>query len=222
MIFIEILSSLIKKVLQSKNDNPNDHSHYPKLEDSEVSKLLGDRIQFKLWSAQKHLDKLVKIENNYGGIMGKHRIYAEDELDCYFAQITGARDALLMLINEKLHLNLSEKNVHVKSINEKLESQNKKHILKELNDLSCDKTSWYWILNELRNKSVHRSILNKKAAAHIYDNINNNISSSTVKNFFLLPPDYKNSMDKEITVFLSNSIEEMRKLIGNIKKNAGI
>jgi hypothetical protein len=79
--------------------------------------------------AQKHLDKLVKIENNYGGIMGKHRIYAEDELDCYFAQITGARDALLMLINEKLHLNLSEKNVHVKSINEKLESQNKKHIL---------------------------------------------------------------------------------------------
>jgi hypothetical protein len=69
---------------------------------------------------------------------------------------------------------------------------------------------------------VHRSILNKKAVAHIYDNINNNISSSTVKNFFLLPPDYKNSMDKEITVFLSNSIEEIRKLIGNIKKNAGI
>lgn len=213
------MSSLLKKVLQSKNDNLKDQqSHYPKLEENEVSKLLNDRIQFKLWSAKKHLDKLVKIENNYGGIMGTNRIYVEDELDCYFAQIFGARDALLMLINEKLHLNLSEKNVYMKSINEKLESQNKKHILKELNDLSCDKTSWYWILNELRNKSIHRSILNKKAAAHIHDNINNNKSSSTVKNYFLLPPDYKNSMDEEITVFLTHCTERMKKLIENIEK----
>ena len=80
------MSSLLKKVLQSKNDNLKDQqSHYPKLEENEVSKLLEDRIQFKLWSAKKHLDKLVKIENNYGGIMGTNRIYAEDELDCYFA-----------------------------------------------------------------------------------------------------------------------------------------
>ncbi len=208
--------------MKSKNHSLKDNSHYPKLEDNEVSKLLGDRIQFKLWSAKKHLDKLVKIENNYGGLMGTNRIYAEDELDCYFAQIIGARDTLLMLINEKLHLNLSEKKVYIKSINEKLDSQNKKHILKELNDLSCDKTSWYWILNELRNKSIHRSILNKKAAAHISENINDKTSSSTVKNYLLLPPDYKNSMDNEITVFLSDCIEEMRILIENIKKDAGI
>jgi hypothetical protein len=138
--------------MMSKDDSLKDQSHYPKLEDNEVSKLLGDKIQFKLWSAKKHLDKLVKIENNYGGLMGKNRIYAEDELDCYFVQIIGARDALLMLINEKLHLNLSEKKVYVKAINDKLERQNNKHILKELNDLSCEKTSWYWILIELRNR----------------------------------------------------------------------
>lgn len=206
----------------SNNDNLKDHSHYPKLEDSEVSKLLEDRIEFKLWSAKKHLDKLVKIENNYGGIMGTNRIYAEDELDCYFAQIFGARDALLMLINEKLNLNLSEKKVYVKTINEKLESQNKKHILKELNDLSCDTTCWYWILNELRNRSIHRNMPVKSTAVTISENINDKTSSSSVKNYFLLPPDYNNSMDKEITVFLTLCTERMKKLTENIKKKLEI
>jgi hypothetical protein len=215
------VSSLLKKVLQSKNINLNDHSHYPKLEDNEVSKLLDDRIEFKLWSAKKHLDKLVKIENNYGGIMGKNRIYAEDELDCYFAQIINARDALLMLINEKLLLNLLEKDVNVESIKKELKIK-KQNILKELNDLSSDHTSWFWILNELRNKSIHTSILNKQAVASMSENTNDNTSSSNVKNYFLLPPDYKDPMQKEIIVFLYDSIEEMRKLIENTKKVAGI
>ena len=221
-MFIEILSSLLKKILQNKNVNSNDHSHYPKLEDNEVSKLLGDRIRFKLWSAQKHLDKLVKIENNYGGIMGKNRIYAEDELDCYFAQIIGARDALLMLINEKLHLNLLEKDVGVESIKKELNRIKKQNIIKELDDLSSDKTSWYWILKELRNRSIHRNMPLKNAKVSISESINDNRSSSTVKNYFLLPPDYKNSMEKEISVFLTDNISEMRKLIENIKKDAGI
>ena len=62
----------------------------------------------------------------------------------------------------------------------------------------------------------------KSAGVRISENINNNTNSSTVKNYFLLPPDYKNSMDKEITVFLSDNIGKMRKLIENIKKDAGI
>lgn len=212
----------MKKVLQSKNVNLNDKSHYPKLEDNEVSKLLDDRIEFKLWSAQKHLDKLVKIENTYGGIMGKNRIYAEDELDCYFAQLIETRDALLMLINEKLGLNLSEKDVGVESIKKELNRIKKQNILKELNDLSSDNTSWYWILKELRNRSIHKSILRKKAEVSISESINDNTSSSTVKNYLLLPPDYKDPMQKETVVFLSDTIEEMRKLIENIKKDAGI
>src|SRR5918994_6535754 len=111
-------------------DNLNDQqhqqqSHYSKVEENEVSKLLEDRIEFKLWTAQKHLDKLVKIENKYGGIMGINRIYAEDELDCYFAQIIGARDALLMLINEKFDLKLSEKEVELGSIYRELKNKGK-------------------------------------------------------------------------------------------------
>ena len=227
MIFIEIVFYLLKKVLQNKNGNLNDQqqqqqSHYSILEDNEVSKLLEDRIEFKLWSAKKHLDKLVKIESKYGGIMGINRIYAEDELDCYFAQIIGARDALLMLINEKLHLKLLEKDVNVESIKKELTKIKKQNILKELDVLSHDKTSWYWILKELRNRSIHKSILNKEAEASNFENINDNMSSSTVKNRLLLPPEYKDSMKKETIVFLSDCLEEMRKLIENIKKDAGI
>jgi len=92
--------------------------------------------------------------------MGTNRIYAEDELDCYFAQIIGARDALLMLINEKLNLKICKKDVKLESINSELKKKGKKqNIMKRLNKLSSDTTSWYWILNELRNKSIHRSIL---------------------------------------------------------------
>jgi hypothetical protein len=80
-------------------------------------------------------------------------------LDCYFAQIIGARDGLLMLINEKLNLKISEKDVKLESINSELKKKGKKQkIMKRLNKLSSDTTSWYWILNELRNKSIHRNI----------------------------------------------------------------
>ena len=117
--------------------------------------------------------------------MGTNRIYAEDELDCYFAQIIGARDALLMLIKEKLNLKLSEKDVELGSINSELKKKEKKQkIMKRLNKLSSDTTSWYWILNELRNKSIPRSILRKQAAPSISANINDNTNSSSVKNYF--------------------------------------
>ena len=91
--------------------------------------------------------------------MGTNRIYAEDELDCYFAQIISARDASLMLINEKLGLNLAEPSVTLRTIRQKLDSKNERHIMKKLDDLDDNKGSWYSILNEYRNKSIHRRAL---------------------------------------------------------------
>ena len=116
--------------------------------------------------------------------MGTNRIYAEDELDCYFAQIISARDASLMLINEKLGLNLAEPSVTLRTIRQKLDSKNERHIMKKLDDLDDNKGSWYSILNEYRNKSTQRSILNKKTAVEISEDIKNNTSSSNVRNFF--------------------------------------
>jgi hypothetical protein len=97
-----------------------------------VKKLLEDRIEFKLWAAQRHLDKLEKIEKSYGGIMGKNRIYAEDELDCYFAQLISAGDSLLNLINSKLELDIKEEEVGLTRINTELKKRGKQNIVTDL------------------------------------------------------------------------------------------
>ena len=87
--------------------------------------LLSDRVNFKLFAAEQHLSRLRDIEKNYGGIMGRRRVYAEMEIDCFFAQIIGAKDSLLVQINEKLGLGLSIQNAKVENINPKLKSLNK-------------------------------------------------------------------------------------------------
>ena len=56
--------------------------------------------------------------------MGKHRIYAENELDCYFAQIMSAKDSLLMSINDKFEFELDERHVNLSSINLRLRGMN--------------------------------------------------------------------------------------------------
>jgi Cthe_2314-like HEPN len=187
-------------------------SHYLEIESEEEKKLLDDRIEFKLWAAHRHLDKLEKIEKFYGGIMGKNRIYAEDELDCYIAQIIGAKDSLLMLINERLKLNIPEDKVTSKTINKELEKRNNQAIVFDLNKLNCDKSSWYWILRKLRNKSIHLSILSKQAKVNV------GATPSTVKNYLLSPPDYNTPMDKEIIVFLEENLTNMRNLVDRIRE----
>ena len=77
--------------------------------------VLSDRINFKLFAAQRHLDKLKNIEKQYGHI-GANRLYAEMELDCFFAQIIGAKDSLLMRINEKLGLGIDDKVVNLDEV----------------------------------------------------------------------------------------------------------
>jgi hypothetical protein len=66
--------------------------------------ILSDRTSFKLYAAQNHLNYLKDIQHRHEHIIGEGRINAEMELDCYFAQIIGAKDSLLMRINEKIGL----------------------------------------------------------------------------------------------------------------------
>jgi hypothetical protein len=40
-------------------------SHYLEIEPDQVKKLLDDRIEFKLWAALRHFDKLEKIERSF-------------------------------------------------------------------------------------------------------------------------------------------------------------
>lgn len=187
-------------------------SHYLEIESDQVKKLLDDRIEFKLWATERHLDKLEKIEKFYGGIMGKHRIYAEDELDCFFAHLFGAEDSLLNLINLKLKLDIQEDRVTLTRINTELEKRSMQDIVTDLNILNCDKSSWYSTLRKLRNRSIHISILRKQAKVNV------GVGPSTVKNYLLSPPSYVTPMDNETLVFLSKSLENMRNLINNTRE----
>jgi Cthe_2314-like HEPN len=187
-------------------------SPYLEIDSIQLSKLYDDRIEFKLWSAQQHLNKLKEIEYLYGGIMGRYRIYAESELDCYFAQIIGARDSLLIFLNDTLMLGITDRRVDLCSVNTKLRERGIQYMIKELNKASSIK-SWFWKLNEYRNKSVHRQMLKKRADAMILEG-----RSSSVRNYLLEPPDYKRPMHEEIVQYLETSIRNTRNLIDEIRK----
>lgn len=187
-------------------------SHYLDIKSNQVKKLLDDRIEFKLWAAQRHLDKLEKLEKSYGGIMGKNRIYAEDELDCYFAQLISAGDSLLNLINLKLKLDIKEEEVTLTRINTVLKERGMQDIVTDLNNLNCDESSWYWMLRKLRNRSIHVSILRKQVKVNV------GAEQSTVQNYLLSPPEYETPMDKETIVFLSECLKNMRNLIDKTRE----
>lgn len=194
---------------------------YMDIEDDQVTRLLEDRIEFKLWSAQQHIDKLREIRDMYGGVMGKYRVYAENDLDCYFAQIIGARDSLLMLINDELGLGLKEREVRLDSIEEKLTMRNKQYIIDELIKLGKDENSWYWMLNQFRNRSIHRHILFKLAQRGVTEDVNTGTNSSGFNDYLLKPPDYKTPTEEEIVSYLSTNLRNMRNLLTNIREKMG-
>lgn len=182
--------------------------------------LLSNRVNFKLFAAEQHLNRLKDIENNYGGIMGNRRIYAEMEIDCFIAQIIGAKDSLLVQINQKLGLGLPIEEAKIQNLNPKLKSINKGFLLTELNTLCSEKDSWLWLLNELRNHSLHRRMINKRASVQIDENINSNTSvSARPEVYFLINPRdiIKVPMNKRAITYLEESLQQMRDLIEAIR-----
>jgi hypothetical protein len=82
------------------------------------------------------------------------------EIDCFFAQIIGAKDSLLVKINEKFDLNIPINEVNLDTVYRKLKRIGRGDLLLDLKRMADDKESWFWLLNELRNHSIHRNILN--------------------------------------------------------------
>jgi hypothetical protein len=181
--------------------------------------ILSDRTSFKLYAAQNHLSNLKDIQHKHGHIMGRRRIGAEMELDCYFAQIIGAKDLLLMRINEKVGLGINDKDVNLDVVYERLKSQGKEDLVKELKSLSTDKTSWFWLLNELRNHSIHRNMLRKKVSVSLFEDVNTGTSGSSIpENYSLVNPldEKKTAMNTPIVQYLEESLSNMKSLVDKI------
>ncbi len=68
----------------------------------DAQKLLEDRVKFKLYAAKQHLDRLKKYQTKPRKHMrsSEIRVKTEMEIDCFLANIIGAKDSLLVQINQ--------------------------------------------------------------------------------------------------------------------------
>ncbi len=78
-----------------------------------------------------------------------------------------------------------------------------------------------WLLNELRNHSIHRAMLSKHVSVNIYENMNTNTSGSSKPMVYFLidkPNGKREHMDKQVLEYLQESLESMKDLIEQIRK----
>ena len=166
--------------------------------------LLEDRIEFKFYAAEKHLQILSEMQakgktpNNSDG-----RIDWELEIEELLFHLIGTMDCLLIRINERLKLGLEIRKVTAINVCKKLRLKKRNDLIKELWDLVNPNNpvrSWLKILIDLRNTSTHRSIINVNFAG-----------GNTHVTFV---DDTKS--DLEIIPYLDDRIQRMRDLIDNI------
>src|SRR5438093_566208 len=166
--------------------------------------LLEDRIEFKFYAAEKHLQILSDMQakgrtpNNSDG-----RIDWELEIEELLFHLIGTMDCLLIRINERLKLGLEIRKVTAINVCKKLRLKKRNALIKELWDLVNPNNpvrSWLKILIDLRNTGTHRSIINV------------NFAEGNTHITFVEDP----KSDLEIIPYLDDRIQRMRNLIDNI------
>jgi hypothetical protein len=169
-----------------------------------VKALLENRIEFKFYAAEKHLQLLSDMEakgespNNSVG-----RLNWELEIEELLFHLIGAMDCLLLRINERLKLGLEVRKVTAINVCKKLRLKKRNDLIKELWDLVNPHNpvhSWLKILTDLRNTGTHRSIINVSFAG------------GDTRITFIEDP----KSDLEIIPYLDDRIQRMRDLIDNI------
>jgi hypothetical protein len=169
-----------------------------------VNSLLENRIEFKFYAAEKHLQALTDMQakgetpNNSVG-----RLNWELEIEELLFHLVGAMDCLLVRINERLNLGLENRKVNAINVCKKLRLKKRNDLIKELWYLLNPHNrvrSWLKILTDLRNTGMHRSIINISFARG-----NMNIT-------FVEDP----QADSDIIPYLDDHIQRMRDLIDNI------
>jgi hypothetical protein len=121
------------------------------------SNLLSDRVEFKIFAAEKHLNNLKELEVNFPNIERiDGTIEMEFEIDCFLAQLLGSLDCLLLLINTRLELGIDSGKVDIATIQSALNSRTKNiSLLTNLHQAS-EHNNWLWILKEFRNQIMQR------------------------------------------------------------------
>jgi hypothetical protein len=187
-----------------------------------IKRLLNDRVEFKLYAAEQHLNRLKEIENAYGDIAKDNaRIEVEMEVDCFLSQLVGAVDSLLFQINDRLDLGIPTDRVNFANVQSAISAKTKKIDLLSPLDRARQFGNWYYMLSELRNQLVHKTFL-KKVIMPIHDlpspkprqvrflNVLGEFESNK-NNLF------DNIMDMEVIQYLEKSLQQIRELIFSIR-----
>jgi hypothetical protein len=169
-----------------------------------VKRLLEDRIEFKFYAVEKHLQILSDMEakgetpNN-----PKARVNWEIEIEELLFHLIGAMDCLLDRINERLNLKLETRNVTTINVCKKLRMNKRNDLIKELWDLLNPRNpvrSWLKIVTDLRNTGTNRSIINVRFAK---GNMHISLMEDSDSNLEIIP-------------YLDDRIQKMRDLIDTI------
>ncbi|MDW0152778.1 MAG: hypothetical protein QOK85_08700, partial [Nitrososphaeraceae archaeon] len=90
------------------------------------SNLLLDRVEFKIFAAEKHLTNRKEFELNFPNIEKNDvAIQMELEIDCFLVQLLGSLNCLLMLINTSLELGIDSGKVDIATIQSALNARTK-------------------------------------------------------------------------------------------------
>jgi hypothetical protein len=82
------------------------------LSEEDASKLLENRVNFKLYTAEQHLNSLKTLNQNGISIRQfRGRVPWEMEIESFLFHISGVYGSLLVRINDKLELKLKGKDI---------------------------------------------------------------------------------------------------------------
>jgi hypothetical protein len=198
------------------------HEHMTALSDEEghIKRLLNDRVEFKLYAAEQHLNRLKEIENAYGDIAKYNaRIEVEMEVDCFLSQLIGAVESLLFQINDGLDLGIPAEDVNFANIQSALSSKTKKIDLLSPLDRARQQGNWYYMLSELRYHLIHRTFLNKVLSVHDLPPNPRQIRFLNILREFAEGNSFDHVMDMEVIQFLEKSLHQVRELIFSIRSD---
>ena len=187
-------------------------------DEAHIKRLLNDRVEFKLYAAEQHLNRLKEIENAYGDIAKDNaRIEVEMEVDCFLSQLVGAVDSLLFQINERLDLELPIDRVNFPDVQSALSAKTKKIDLLSPLDRARQQGNWYYMLSELRSQLVHRTFLKKVISVHDLPTKRRQVRFLNIQRESEGGNPFDRVMDMEIIQYLEKNLQQVRELIFSIR-----
>lgn len=176
------------------------------------SDLLLDRIEFKIFAANEHVNNLQEIQSNHPHAQRVDPVLrSEMEIDCFLTQILGTLDCLLMLINTRLDLGIASERVDLATIQSALNSRTKNiSLLTDMHQASAH-NGWLWVLKEFRNVTMQRP--SKDAQYLLFgDNIRSmkDYQNGTIQNS-------EEFINKNLIRYFQQSLKQVRELVNSIR-----